>query len=390
MHCQDTTTVLPRFTPFTDTPQPVPPGNSTDRRKYSRTLLIHSASIYETNKFILYASLVHGEIYEFHDCTVNGVDIPGKSIGAGMFECDYETTIQDDALLSIKVNDGRIVPSIATWKNAYPRRHGKSTKSQVCILSMVKDEEQALADWLGYYSRQGVEGFLLYENNSTDNTAAIAKKYKNVAMVDWPWHKTQVQVFVHGVLSLREVCEWVLLVDVDEFLYPREKNMTDVRRLISQFAEWTRRTNGKFSPSDVSQVCFDSKDMGPSGHIKCPNTTLSEAYVHVHGYSNAGKCAVRPNKVYPKTWIHRFTVRGKTVVINRSKAPLVHYKYQCWEHHLTKYTKGRASSLVSDWTLNNAKKAKELWLKPLGRPDMEFRDYKRRVDEWPLPNKTLL
>ena len=356
------------------------------KRALGRKFLIHSVSSFKPYTFLIYSTLVHREKYLFRNCTIDGQEVMGRGRGVGIFECDIETKVHDDAVLSIKMANNKIIPSLAIWKEALPLEPIQGRKLQLCIVSMVKDEESRIADWVEYHSRQEVGLFVLYDNNSTDKTVSIAKQYTNVIIIDWPWHKTQVQVFLHGVLSLRKACSWVLLIDVDEYLFPKGNENTTVRDLITNNVMRIDKHRKGINYKPVSQICFISKNMGPSGHIKCPNMAVSEAYIHLQSYSSNGKCAVRPNKINPRTGIHRFSVKGRTVVINRNEASIVHYKWQCWEYYLTKFTKGRASSLVSDWKINklNKNRPTSRWTKPLDAPDIEFRDYKRRIDKWPF------
>ena len=354
--------------------------------KTGEDLKVNAVSLYIPQHFILYVSGFYKLSFRFICCTVNGKDISGKRLRAGMFECISSSQIDENATLSIRIRNKRkeyVIPSTAKWRN----RHGlvlqKQDTKSLCAVTMVKNESDNIAEWVDYNIKQGVELFVIYNNNSTDNTTMILNEYKNIINHDWPWKKTQIQSFVHGSLFLKEICNWTLFIDVDEYIFPVANRYFNVsiKDMILDFPRWVKNQKTPSNASQVVQLCFDSKDMGPSGHIKCPSCSLSEAYIHFLQWRRYGKCATKVKNILPDTVIHKFSVKGLTVKLPRSSAHLIHFRYQCWENHKKKYSKGRASSLVPDWHKDVLRKTPipNLWKKQLGPPDVSFRNYKRRL-----------
>ena len=126
--------------------------------------------------------------------------------------------------------------------------------------------------------------------------------------------------------NVKDVCSWALFNDVDEYVYPLANKATlTVQDLLTQFPHWMQNRRLVKDPDNVSQICFETKVMGTSRYIKCPNLTISEAYIHfdVWWYKQFGKCAIKPTHSLFWTNIHRFKVRGKTFVLPREYSHLV-------------------------------------------------------------------
>ena len=357
-----------------------------NRKEITVQPLIHSVGIHDSKTFVLFSrAFEKGKIIH---CTVNRVKTPGKKIFTEAFQCDKPENISGKDLLSVETPSGQILPSITIWDNRYGLKYLGYSNLSLCIVAMVKNEEERIEDWILYHLRQGVEILIIYDNNCTDRTVSVLQKYKEVIVIDWPWHKTQGEAFLHGMLYVKEVCTWALFNDVDEYVFPVANNASlTVQQMLSHFPYWMENKTLVKESDKVSQICFETKVMGTSKYIKCPNLTIPEAYIHfdVWWYKIFGKCAIQPSQSLLWTMIHRFKVRGKTFVLPREYSHLVHYKYQCWEYYMTKWDKGR-SGRVRDWDkrkLNRSRPHKQ-WTKKAGPVDTAFRDYKRIVDQWLL------
>ena len=367
----------------------------TSRKKITLKQLVHTLSIIDSKRLILFS---HG--IPMHKkrikCSINGKVVPTRRLAPNSFECHTAVrAITNSDKLSLQTRSGTIVPSIAKWKDRFTMTNFGYSNLSLCIVTMVKDEEQQIETWIQYHLKQGVDVIVIYDNNSTDNTISIIKKYKQVIVIYWPWHKTQRESFAHGILYTRGACKWSLFNDVDEFIFPagQDENLT-VRGLITSFPNWIRNKTLLPKRSDaVNQLCFDYKHMGTSGRIKCPNLTVPEAYIHRQSIvPKWGKCAIRPDQVSEfKQGVHYFHVKGETFYVPPEYSHVVHYPYQCWEYYITKYKKGRAAFNVPDWDkrLLNKSLPDPAWRGKPGPLDTAFRDYYRKVAKWPIPNVQL-
>ena len=318
-----------------------------------------------------------------------------KQMG-NVFECNGSNgSLAQNDVLSVRLKDGHVAPSVVEWSmRTVAGNLARPPPFKLCVISQIRNARADIADWLEYHTRQGVEQFIIYDNNSTDNITQILHQYPHAILIDWPWRKSQQQAFIHGILFSRSICKWALFIDVDEYLYPKYGSGTDdllVRDLLVGHQKLKSSALG--DQMGVSQICFQSKEMGTSGWIKDPNMSVPEAYIHFREWKSQihTKCAIQPTYAHLYTTIHRFRVTGRTVIAPTKVIHLVHYGLQSWEHHLEKFVLGR-NGLVNDWNITrvNADKPGKLWTSNIGVLDTEFRDYKRRVDTWPseIPPQT--
>ena len=351
--------------------------------------LVHSVTTFDSDTFVLFSNALFRETGTWH-CTVNGKQIPGKRGSHNSFQCKIprKVTIKNTDVLSLQSPSGYTLPSIAKWAD----RHGLTSLGysnlSACIVAIVKDEERQIESFIEYHLRQGVQAIIVHDNNSSDNTVSKLRKYKHVIVFDWPWPHTQQEAYIHGNLYIREACKWSILIDADEYIYPAAMvpSLT-VQSMFASFPQWIKnKTVWPESPEKVHQLCFDAKVMGTSGRIKWPNVSVPEAYINLHRFNPTGKCAVQPAKLILTPDVHHFKVKGTTFYFPRETAYMLHYHWQCWEFHIRKWEKGRASH-NADWDVRKLNKSKPTgtWTEKPGPLDTEFRDYCRKVQKWPLP-----
>ena len=103
-------------------------------------------------------------------------------------------------------------------------------KRKVVAICMVKNEESYLLEWIAYHRLMGVNGFLIFDNDSTDKTPEILSAMHEagvVCAVPWPtvhpYEKQQISAFANGIRALQaaKASEWAGFLDVDEFYVSR-------------------------------------------------------------------------------------------------------------------------------------------------------------------------
>ena len=313
-----------------------------------------------------------------------------KQMG-NVFECNGSNgSLAENDILSVRLKDGHVAPSVAEWSmRTVAENLTRPPPCKLCVITQIRNAGNDIADWIEYHTRQGVEQFIIYDNNSTDNINRILHQYPHTILIDWPWRKSQQQAFIHGILFSRSMCRWALFIDVDEYIFPKYESSSENIRVRDMVLLGHRKFKSAVwgDQMGVSQICFRSKEMGTSGWIKHPNMSVPEAYIHFYEWKRKTltKCAIQPTQAHLFTTIHRFRVSGRTVFAPTKLIHVVHYSLQSWEHHLEKFDLGR-NGLVNDWNIKvvNPNKPTKLWTTNIGVLDTEFRDYKRRVDTWPL------
>jgi hypothetical protein len=110
-------------------------------------------------------------------------------------------------------------------------RHG------IAIVTMLKDEEAYVDEWLAFHRAVGVRHFIIYDNGTTDQTLNIVKaRLSPDELTLMPWAgrmidmsegselNNQVIASAHAILNFGANFRWMAFIDVDEFLFPKLGN----------------------------------------------------------------------------------------------------------------------------------------------------------------------
>ena len=113
-----------------------------------------------------------------------------------------------------------------------------------------------MKEWLDHYIKQGVTKFLLIDNGSSDNYLHIINPYikanKVHLVVDSTKHK-QVELYNIHYLDKCKKYEWVLVCDLDEFIYAR-KGFSSIKKYLESVA------------GNITQICIPWKIFGSCGY----------------------------------------------------------------------------------------------------------------------------
>ena len=125
----------------------------------------------------------------------------------------------------------------------------------LCLITMFKNECHIMKEWLDHYISQGVDKFFMIDNNSTDNYFEILYPYMSNNLVDLILDSrkhSQVICYNEHFLEECKKYEWVIVCDLDEFIYAR-KGLKTIKEFLNSV-----------NPS-VSQVFIPWKLFGSSG-----------------------------------------------------------------------------------------------------------------------------
>ena len=95
---------------------------------------------------------------------------------------------------------------------------------KLAVCAVVKNEGRYIREWLDFHYVVGVRRFVIYSNNSTDDTVALVQNWARSELVTlhhWPNIPAQSDAYQHMIDSHRDVAEWCAFIDADEFLCPR-------------------------------------------------------------------------------------------------------------------------------------------------------------------------
>lgn len=141
-------------------------------------------------------------------------------------------------------------------------------KYTLSIGAIFQNESDYMREWIEYHRMVGVEHFILYNNNSTDDYLSVLKPYVEeglVELIEWPsvqeendWSHfsfvIQPNAYTDAVMKSCHISKWIALIDMDEFIVPMNFNT------ISELLE-SRYPN-------VSGLCVNWQCFGTSG-VSC-------------------------------------------------------------------------------------------------------------------------
>lgn len=177
---------------------------------------------------------------------------------------------------------------------------------QLAVLALFKNEAHVLAEWVEHYAAEGATAIHLVNNNSTDNYLTPLAPFLASGLVtlhhDSRLH-AQRTIYNEQLQRLRPLCHWLLVCDLDEFVYARgsHQRCVDVLRQLSPL---------------VSSVQIPWKMFGSSGHGRQPAEGVRAGFIHRANADNRLQphpCMPTPHAIAGKTIARSSRIRSLDV-----------------------------------------------------------------------------
>jgi hypothetical protein len=254
----------------------------------------------------------------------------------------------------------------------------------LCLLAIFKNESHILKEWIEHYLNQGVDKIFLVDNGSTDSYYSILQPYISTGKVDLVKDNkkyAQVELYNKHFLHKCKAYDWVIVCDLDEFIYGR-KYCNSIKEFLSKvhdsfsqvFIPWkmfgsngydtmeqeqpssvistfTKRINNNDVRHNRSRF-FTYKGKGPIKCIysKCIVRTKYLLKIDIH-YSETSNnrhitsCVLQNNYIHPDK---HFTEVNE-YIIEHSALHLNHYAIQSFNWFMkVKATRGDINSANND------------------------------------------
>jgi hypothetical protein len=188
-------------------------------------------------------------------------------------------------------------------------RSTTATTGYLAVAAMVKNEGSYLAEWLAFYLVQGVEHVYLYDNDSSDDTAAVIEPFVRsgfVTVTAWPGEfdgsVLQLKAYHHALATYGHLYRWMAFIDIDEFLFPVTE--ATLPAALSRFEA-------------LPAVAVPWTMFGTSGHKTRPRSLVVEAYTMRGSDLSRPKSIVQPSEVRGLSNLHLFNYdEGRMVAYN--------------------------------------------------------------------------
>lgn len=178
------------------------------------------------------------------------------------------------------------------------------------LVAIVKNEAAYIGDWMRFHALAGVKDFIIYDNQSSDETVSILNSFASLNVTIVPWvmntsaHKPkmilprQILAYCHAISTFGGSYHRMGFIDADEFLVPGNAN---------SIVESLESVQG-YSNISLPWVMF-----GHNGHDNKPAEPVPYAYEqranHQTGKLLKFKCIVDPCDV-TQVSTHKFQTRS--------------------------------------------------------------------------------
>jgi hypothetical protein len=234
------------------------------------------------------------------------------------------------------------------------------------LIAIFKNEAHILKEWIEHYINEGVSHFYLIDNGSEDDYQPIIQPYIDRGLISLVVDQTKYHQTEHYnkyfLKVIKSSSQWVMVVDLDEFIYSRLGHV--------RITDYLKSLNGS-----VGQIYVPWKEFGSSGLIKQPKSCVEgflwrRQYTSPHSETHT-KTIFNP-RLIRSIWIHHsFLNKGTEITsdgasksgstpyfaeitesrLERSCLHCNHYYAQSFEWYRTvKITRGSASGQVNDQT----------------------------------------
>ncbi|GJQ11162.1 hypothetical protein GpartN1_g2953.t1 [Galdieria partita] len=210
-----------------------------------------------------------------------------------------------------------------------PGSHLSKKKVGACLL--LQDKNQFIDEWIAYHNLLGIERVYIYLNEIRDDSLLQFRNYFEqdiVLPIKWPFlspnrlpFSRMQSVQINDCLwRFRHLHDWLVFMDVDEFLQP----MGNVS--LKGFVNYLRFMESK---EDIGGLCVHNVffGMAPSHKYNPDSLVIEQAvYRQENVTTTRPKTIARPTNVY-YMWVHVPSIGRKCIYPDPDKeVRLVHYK----------------------------------------------------------------
>jgi len=144
-------------------------------------------------------------------------------------------------------------------------------RMRLAVVAIVKDEARYIQEWLAHYALLGFGDVLIYNNEGTDRTVALAQAAQGlrVETLEWPYRDSgsaQVSAYNDAIARRGDAFDFMGFFDIDEFLLPTaDKTLVDILAAL---------------PADAGAVGVNQRIFGSSGRVRREPGLVVERFRH--------------------------------------------------------------------------------------------------------------
>lgn len=173
------------------------------------------------------------------------------------------------------------------------------------VLAIFKNEKYVINEWIEHYINEGVEHFYLIDNGSDDgyNIKRLDKVDLVTDNTPYVLNIQSIRYNNHFLKKIKEESEWVIVVDLDEFMY--------IRKEFNKISTYLQRL-----PNTIEQIAVPWKMFGSSGLLEQPNSIFDFIYRCQSDKKIECKCIIRTKYLISFNIHCSYTVSNKMITTN--------------------------------------------------------------------------
>ncbi|SHL36245.1 Glycosyl transferase family 2 [Roseovarius litoreus] len=169
-----------------------------------------------------------------------------------------------------------VLSSLKRYIASLPKRRIEArlaqTGNRLCVLGIVKNEVEAIDEWVEHYLWQGAAGIFVIDNGSDDGTLEALQKWVERGKVELiqlnkPHRQRQHYWTAIKAFRLRQRFEWLLIADADEFWFCRDGSTLQHKLDTLEGIDWVKLIYARWTL------------FGSSGHDEQP-ASIRKGFVH--------------------------------------------------------------------------------------------------------------
>jgi hypothetical protein len=248
-----------------------------------------------------------------------------------------------------------VINIIFTRKNIF--------EHNLAIMAIIKNEAPYLKEWIEYHRIVGIEKFILYDNESNDNTKEILEPYIDTGIVDYtyyPGYKMQILANNDAINKWKKRIKFIAMIDADEFIVPVQNDT--IIQVLNDVEEKMKARKKLFVGLVIKWVNY-----GFNGHYSKPDGLVTENYKKSDGISLCHKTIINPRMVI-RYQVHdgiyllsyfgvdenekKITGFIEPTMATVNKIRINHYFTKSYEEFKIKHSKGDAVYGKRDWNVS--------------------------------------
>lgn len=100
-------------------------------------------------------------------------------------------------------------------------------KIPLAIAAIFRNEKDYILEWLAWHKAQGVEKFIIYDNDSDDGTTEFLEQLEKLKVIDL-FHidrqeNAQIKAYEKIIKAYKSKVELIVFIDADEFIVPQDE-----------------------------------------------------------------------------------------------------------------------------------------------------------------------